>query len=408
MKILLSAYACEPNKGSEPEVGWRWATELSKFGNEVYVITRLNNKENIEYELKKKKFKNLNFIYFDYPDWFLKIFKGKQNKFSYFYFYIWQVGIYFVAKKIIKKIKFDYIHHVTFVSYRIPSFLCLLNVPFIFGPVAGGEEIPKKLTVDFDLKSKLKEYLRKLSNKLINYSPIINIVFKKSIKIIATTYESKLKIPKKYHSKTSVELAISPDESNINQHKININDLNKNFKLCFVGALEHRKGINIILEVIKKLKKNNFKFNFNFYGDGPLKKNIKEFIKRENLKSHITFHGAIIHEKVCEEMKKNHIFFFPSLRDSGGFVLFEAMSVGLPSIILKLGGPANIIDNSCGIIIDPQNKTQQHVVDEIYEKLYELTIDKNKLKKMSNNCQSRIKLFSWRSKITNVYGKLLN
>ena len=59
MKILLSAYACEPNKGSEPEVGWKWATGLSKLGNSVFVITRLNNKENIEQELKKKKFKIL-------------------------------------------------------------------------------------------------------------------------------------------------------------------------------------------------------------------------------------------------------------------------------------------------------------------------------------------------------------
>ena len=88
MKILLSAYACEPNKGSEPEVGWKWATELSKLDNEVYVITRLNNKENIEKEIKKSNFKNLNFIYFDFDKWFLKIFKGKQNKSSYFYFYI--------------------------------------------------------------------------------------------------------------------------------------------------------------------------------------------------------------------------------------------------------------------------------------------------------------------------------
>lgn len=30
MKILLSAYACEPNKGSEPGVGWSWATEYAK------------------------------------------------------------------------------------------------------------------------------------------------------------------------------------------------------------------------------------------------------------------------------------------------------------------------------------------------------------------------------------------
>ena len=55
MKILLSAYACEPNKGSEPEVGWKWATSLSDLGHEVYVITRSNNKNSIEQEIQKKK-----------------------------------------------------------------------------------------------------------------------------------------------------------------------------------------------------------------------------------------------------------------------------------------------------------------------------------------------------------------
>ena len=101
MKILLSAYACEPNKGSEPEVGWKWATGLSKLGNSVFVITRLNNKENIEKELKKKKIQNLNFIYFDYPNWFLNIFKGKKIDFH-FYFYMWQIGIYFLLKKLLE------------------------------------------------------------------------------------------------------------------------------------------------------------------------------------------------------------------------------------------------------------------------------------------------------------------
>ena len=48
LKILLSAYACEPNKGSEPEVGWKWATTLPRLGHEVYVVTRSNNKENIQ------------------------------------------------------------------------------------------------------------------------------------------------------------------------------------------------------------------------------------------------------------------------------------------------------------------------------------------------------------------------
>ena len=52
MKILLSAYACEPNKGSEPAVGWNWAQGLVKLGHEVWVLTRTNNQQTIEAEFK--------------------------------------------------------------------------------------------------------------------------------------------------------------------------------------------------------------------------------------------------------------------------------------------------------------------------------------------------------------------
>ena len=403
MKILLSAYACEPNKGSEPEVGWRWATELLKFNNEVYVITRLNNKENIEKEIKKKNLKNLNFIYFDYPRWFLKIFKGKQNKFSYFYFYIWQIAIYFVAKQILNSIKFDYVHHVTFQSFRIPSFLCLLNVPFIFGPVGGGEEAPKALTKDFDMKSKFKEILRNISNNIVKFSPFMNMVFSKSHKILVTSPETKYKIPKKYHHKTFIELGISPDPESLFKKNISKKNYTKFLNICFAGFFEHRKGIIIILEIIKKLKENNHKFLFNFYGKGTEKKYIENFIKKEDLNNYVKFFGNIEREKIYEEFRKNDIFLFPSLRDSGGFVLFEAMSVGLPSIVLNVGGPSCIIDKNCGILINVKEKNQHQVINQIYNELNILIKNKSKLQNLSNNCLLRVKKFSWSNKIKKIY-----
>lgn len=403
MKILLSAYACEPNKGSEPEIGWRWATELSNFANEVYVITRLNNKQNIEEELKTKNYKNIEFIYFDLPKWFTYFFKGKYNQFSYFYFYVWQIGIFFRLKKFIRKKKIDYIHHVTFGSYRYPSFLCLLKVPFIFGPIAGGEETPKNLRVNFNFKSKIKEFLRDLSNKIIKFSPFVNMVFRKSYRIIATTPETKHKIPNKYHYKTLIELAISPEPEKIFKKNISKKNSTKLFNICFAGIFEHRKGINIILEIIKKLKENNQKFLFNFFGEGPEKQYMQNFIKRENLNDYIKFFGKISRKRIYEEMSKNDIFLFPSLRDSGGFVLFEAMSVGLPSIVLNIGGPSYIIDKTCGIIIDVNKKDQNQIINEIYNELNYLINNKSKLEAMSENCLVRIKKFSWSNKIKKVY-----
>jgi len=68
MKVLMSAYACEPNKGSEPGIGWNWVLETARLGHEVWVLTRANNRANIETELAKlPPIKNLKFLYYDLP-----------------------------------------------------------------------------------------------------------------------------------------------------------------------------------------------------------------------------------------------------------------------------------------------------------------------------------------------------
>jgi len=52
LKVFISAYACEPNKGSEPAVGWQLALHMARF-HDVTVLTRANNQENIEKALDR-------------------------------------------------------------------------------------------------------------------------------------------------------------------------------------------------------------------------------------------------------------------------------------------------------------------------------------------------------------------
>jgi len=402
MKILLSAYSCEPNKGSESEVGWRWAKELSAKGNDVYVITRSNNQNNINEELSKIHIKNLKFLYFDFPSWFIRIIKGKFNKFSYIYFYLWQIGIYLKFKNFIKNNNFDFIHHVTFVSYRFPSFLSLCDVPFIYGPLSGGEEVPIKLRKSFSLKDKIKERFRDLTNKFISISPFINMTFKRAIKIIVNTEQTKKKIPKSYHHKTFIELAIAIDEQQSTNTQ-NIDFDKEKLNLCFVGNYEHIKGINIILKIIKKLKVNNHKFLFNFIGSGSLENYIKENLKKNKFNDCVKIHQKIPQDKIFEFMKKNQLLIFPALRDSGGIVLLEAMSIGLPSAILALGGPSQIVNKDCGIIINTSEKNEDEIANDFYFELKGVINDRKKLKQMSINCLNRVKTFSWHNKFNKIY-----
>ena len=66
LKVLVSAYACEPDKGSEPGVGWNWAKQIAHF-HEVWVVTRTNNRPAIEERIEKNPDPNLHFIYVDLP-----------------------------------------------------------------------------------------------------------------------------------------------------------------------------------------------------------------------------------------------------------------------------------------------------------------------------------------------------
>src|SRR5258707_12973178 len=90
LKVLISAYACEPNKGSEPEVGWQLALHMAKF-HDITVLTRANNQANIEKGLSEHIGPHPNFLYYDLPKWVLTL-KRRGLPVALYYFF-WQMGV---------------------------------------------------------------------------------------------------------------------------------------------------------------------------------------------------------------------------------------------------------------------------------------------------------------------------
>ena len=131
MKVLVSAYGCEPNKGSEPGIGWQWCLQLARLG-EVHIITRSNNKENIDTGLSylsQDVRDKLHFYYYDTSKIIRSIKKGDHNLYP--YYFCWQIGAYRLAKKICKTNKFDYCFALTFGSIWMPTFMYKLPIPFV-------------------------------------------------------------------------------------------------------------------------------------------------------------------------------------------------------------------------------------------------------------------------------------
>lgn len=401
-KVLISAYSCEPEVGSEHEIGWQWAINLANKGFHTDVITRYSNKRKIFKYIKKKKIRNnLNFYFYDLPKWLLILIKGKKNPNSYFYFIIWQILITIRFFSHIKNTNYDFIHHVTFVSARIPSFLGLLNKNLIFGPIAGGEIIPKKLRVGFSLKEHIFEIIRNISNKLIYFSPFMNLTFATSKKIYVTSLRTKKLIPSIYHYKTSIMFSLGVCKKDISNK--NFKKDKKKLKICYVGRLISLKGIHILLKTIFFSLKKNKNVYFDIYGDGPLKKIIQNFILKNKLNQNVKIFTAVKRNNLNNIYKKHDLLIMPALRDSGGMVVLEAMTNSLPCIVLNLGGPDRMVNNFNGFKVNAQNKTPEIISNDITKIILNIFKNRKILLDKRKYLMKDILQYDWVTKINKVY-----
>src|SRR5215467_1201424 len=163
MRILLSAYACRPNAGSEPGFGWNWATHLAARGMDVHVLVAQRNRSPIEEGLRVNPIPNLHFTYIAVPyEW------AKKNESV--HYALWQGAALKAARDLSSQFQFDLAHHVTYGSIHVPTQLWRLGIPVIFGPVGGGQTAPEGMLRYFGI-GKSKEKLRSLLTRALSFSP---------------------------------------------------------------------------------------------------------------------------------------------------------------------------------------------------------------------------------------------
>lgn len=359
MNILLSAYACEPNKGSEPGVGWSWALSYAKK-HRVWVITKANNRSTIEEYLKRTPvdyIDNLRFIYVDLPRKYTWWKKGRRG--MRLYYALWQKKAYEVACNLEKDITFDFVQHITFVSCTQPTFMHRLHAPFIWGPISGGENIPKSIQYPLSIKEHCIEIIRRLSQKIAVNSSLFREICLESRLIFSATEETRNMFPESIRSKIQILPAIGLDY--VLQRPIIHNDI---FKIVMAGRLIYWKAFDIGIKAVVDLLDNEIPIELHILGEGP-KKNDLEKMSGKYLNNAIFFDKAVAHDNIYDYFAQFDLFLNTTLRDSGCMTMMEAAASGLPSIAIAIGGP-KIQGNDYGAFLI-QPKPMKSMVEEIKE-----------------------------------------
>lgn len=396
MNILVSAYACEPDRGSEPGQGWNWALAWARMGHRVWVLTcRAHHEKTIRESLAARPLpadlaERLTFIYHDPDRW---PGPGYENpRFVRSHYLAWQWTVRKVAARLHEQHGFDLIHHVSWGVVRQPSFLGDLGAPLVFGPVGGGERTPWKMRRGFSAKGHVMEVLRDTLNGAVRIDPMMRRTFAQAAAILCKTSESAELVPPAYRDKTRVFLEVFVDPATLTGPREDIAD--GPFRVLYVGRLLHWKGAHLALAAFARLAEAVPDARLTLVGKGPERDRLHAQAADLGVADRVDWHEWVAQPDLHAMYDDHSTFLFPSLHDSSGNVVLEALAHGLPVVCLGLGGPKEMVDDTCGRVIPAAGRTIEQVVADLGDALIDLHRAPDTHRALSHGAATRAASFS--------------
>lgn len=390
MKILLSAFACEPGLGSEEGVGWHTAVEAAQR-HEVWVLTRGFCQATIAPYLAQNPIPNLHFVYFEPFGW-TEDWKGRQG-FLTLHYYLWQIWAYFVARRLHRRVGFDVAHHVTYCRYWNPSFLALLPIPFLFGPVGGGESAPPAFQATFSQRGRVYEQVRDLARSLGQLDPFLRLALRRTKVAIATTPETAVRLQRLGAREVRVTQSLGLSTGEIATLAQSPPPTELPIRFLTVGRLLHWKGIHLALRAFAQAQLPQ-QSEYWIIGRGAEQQRLQALARTLGLNAHVKFLGNLPRPEVMQIMGQCHALVHPSLHESGGYVCAEMMAAGRPVICLNLGGPAVQVTPETGRVVTAHRPGQ--VIVDLATAMTELAQDPILCQTLGQAGQKRVKaLYDW-------------
>lgn len=357
IRVLLFAFGCEPNRGSEAGCGWNWAWHLADLGHEVWVLTNLDGQDTIERTLASQPVPNLHIVYVDIPAWIKRY--TRYHFFALYGFYLhylgWQKQAYDIALSLDREHNFDLVHHVNWSCINTGSLLCDLNKPFIFGPVGGGQVAPTAFKKYFFNNWKI-EALRSFLVKFIRFNLLVRRTLRQADLVLVTNNDTS-DIARQIGTRRIEMFLDNGLPEDYFPQEPPIRSTSQELRLLWVGGIYHRKGLRLALESLTQVS-DLIPFKLTILGDGFHSYCLQDWLKELRLEHCVEYRGQVSWMEVKQEYLNSDVFLFTSLRDSFGVQLTEAMAHALPVIVLNHHGARDFVPEGAGIKVSVDNPTE--------------------------------------------------
>ncbi len=350
LKVLASAYACAPNKGSELGMGWNWVTSLARHCR-LTVISEGEFRLEIENALKQIQPDDRPEFHFINVSEKTRLRCWNQGDWRFYNDYKkWQIKVCELAGKLISKNQFDLLHQLNMIGYREPGYLWKLSLPLVWGPVGGFVQMPWRYMPILGIKDAAFYSVRNLLNFIqMRYSPRIKTAAARANAVVAATRNDQEAIRRIHGRKCRIisETGAFPIDRQISRNSY---DGSRALRITWCGRFLGLKALPLALRAVAYIKKHR-EIELHIIGSGPKKNSWKQLASSLGIDSVCRWLGQVDHKKSVEIIRKNDVLLFTSVQDATTNTVLEALGSGTPVICHDACGFGTAINDSCGIRI---------------------------------------------------------
>ena len=383
LRILLLAPGCSPEEVSMPYVTYSHAAALAQL-HDVTLVLGSPTEEAVR--RAKAPFHSIEVVRMPSTEriyaWsFRRIFKGNYDSqavtaFGYpfslaFEWHAWQQ-----LRRRIFAGEFDVVLRIMPMTPVLPSpfafFLRKGPIPFVIGPLNGGLPWP----AGFRQLENQKEWVSNIRS-LYRYLPFARSTYRHASAIIAASSQTYAEFAA-YNGKVffvpepGIARSLCYGDSRSP-------DPGAKLELLFVGGLVPRKACDLALRAAAPLLRSDLA-RFTVVGDGPERNRLEQLTRSLGIEKAVLFCGWLSHADVLKHLRAADALVFPSLRDNGAGVVFEALATGAVPVVADFGGPGDIVHPKVGYKVPLTNESD--IVAQMEKILTELAHNRGRLEQL--------------------------
>lgn len=349
--VIVSAYSFAPRRGSEPGSGWAMARILAER-YDVFVVCAAHYRPLFEEaDFQQLREWGIEVVFFDDERsvWLAHLSVCHRIAVR-IYYSIWQIKVRSVFKRLIRERRPLFLQHATWGAGTVVSDLTGLGIPVIYGPVGGFDPGCPALERDMGWRVRIVEAVRRVLIRQKLRSKALKTMYEGIDLVLACTADSEAAIRKLGARRIGRmgKVGIPSERIEMLRRMRGNRPPATHVEVLFIGRLLGWKGEELALRAVAAAK--NPLLHFTIVGNGPNRQRCVRLADELGIAGQVRFLNEVPQKEIWQRFAESDIFLFPSMHDSGGNVVLEAMASGIPVICLNLGGPAEYVDETCGMV----------------------------------------------------------